>query len=43
MRYEVGGNEMEPIKACFFQGLKNEKSPAKGRRVWPPGIRIWET
>jgi len=25
---------MEPIKACFFQGLKNEKPTAEGRRVW---------
>ena len=32
MKYEVRGNEIESIKSCFFQTLKNEKSPAKGER-----------
>ncbi|MEP0134656.1 MAG: hypothetical protein ABJJ25_00665 [Eudoraea sp.] len=34
MKYEVGGDKMEPIKVCFFQSPKNEKSPAEGREVW---------
>ncbi|MGB5429932.1 hypothetical protein [Eudoraea sp.] len=36
----MGGNKGAPIKACFFQGLKNEKSPAEGRGVWH--FQLWE-